>query len=449
MGKLFGTDGIRGVANEELTPDLAYRTGLVAGEVLKGESKGKGFVLLGRDTRQSGNMLSAAIMAGIMSTGLDVVDLGVIPTPGVAYLVRKHKANFGVVISASHNPFMYNGIKIFSQTGYKLPDAIEEEIEKHILDQTYQPKVSKPEEVGMLRPDICSKEEYEDYLKGLLEVSLEGLKVALDIGNGALNKMAEKVLKEFGAEVFLIHDNPNGKNINHDCGSTNPKKIQDLVLEKKADIGFSFDGDADRIIAVDDRGRIVDGDHILAICAMYLKEKNELTNNTVVGTIMTNIGLDQYLESIDVNLVKTKVGDRYVLEEMRAKDYVLGGEQSGHIIFSHYNTTGDGLATGIHLLEVMKSLGKTMGELNDLMVSYPQVLVNAKVHRDKKTAYLNHEKIQSAIEKVEKEFSGNGRVVIRPSGTEPLVRVMIEGDDQEKLDRYARELADLIEKELQ
>lgn len=450
MGKLFGTDGIRGVANEELTPDLAYRTGQIAGELLKGTtSKDRGFVLLGRDTRQSGEMLSSAIMAGLMSIGLDVVDLGIIPTPGVAYLVKRYKANFGVVISASHNPFMYNGIKIFSQTGYKLPDRIEEEIEKHILDRNYCPRLSRPEEVGVLRRDICSKEEYEDYLRGLLDVSLKGVKVALDIGNGALHQIAERVLRGLGAEVFVIHDNPDGKNINHNCGSTNPEKIQKLVVEKKADIGFSFDGDADRIIAVDERGRIIDGDHILAICATYLKEKKQLVHNTVVGTVMTNIGLDRYLDSIGVDLVKTKVGDRYVLEEMKDKNYVLGGEQSGHIIFSRYNTTGDGLATGIHLLEVMKVMSKTMGELNDLMVSYPQVLINAKVHRSKKMAYLEHEEIQSAIERVEKEFSGNGRVVIRPSGTEPLVRVMIEGDDQDKLNRYARELVDLIERELQ
>lgn len=448
MGKLFGTDGIRGIANEELKPDLAYRVGQVAGSVLKEDQDGKGFVLIGRDTRQSGLMLSSALCAGLMSTGLDVVDLGVIPTPGVAYLVKKHKASFGVVISASHNPFIYNGIKIFSQTGYKLPDEVEERIEERILDKDYQVDLVAPEEIGMVRQDICSTGEYEDYLKGLLKGSLEGKKVALDLGNGALYEIAERVISSFGAEVVAINNQPTGKNINDKCGSTDPEKIQELVLETKADMGLSFDGDADRIIAVDEKGRIIDGDHILAICASFLKDKGLLDNNTVVGTIMTNIGLDRYLDSIGVGLVKTKVGDRYVLEEMLDKGYVIGGEQSGHIIFSHYNTTGDGLATGIHLMEVMLESGKTMSQLNDLMISYPQVLVNAKVARDKKEAYLDHPLIQEEIKKVEAEFKGNGRVVIRPSGTENLVRVMIEGDDQEKLDTYAHELAALIEREL-
>ena len=326
---------------------------------------------------------------------------------------------------------------------------MEEKIENRILDENYKVQLAAPEEIGMLREDICSKTEYEEYLKSLLKKPLTGKKVALDIGNGALYQMAQRVIESFGAEVHVVHDDPNGKNINNNCGSTNPEIIQKLVLDTKSDLGFAFDGDADRIIAVDDQGRFVDGDHILAICSSYLKEKGQLENNTVVGTIMTNIGLDRYLNSIGVEIVKTKVGDRYVLEEMREKGYVIGGEQSGHIIFSHYNTTGDGLATGIHLLEVMEESGKTMSELNDLMISYPQVLVNAKVAREKKHAYLDNVIIQKEIEKVEAEFSGNGRVVIRPSGTENLVRVMIEGDDQEKLDLYAHELANLIERELQ
>ncbi|MCD1147307.1 phosphoglucosamine mutase [Peptoniphilus sp. KCTC 25270] len=448
MGKLFGTDGIRGVANEELTPELAYRTGQIAGEVLMEGREGRGLVLIGRDTRQSGEMLHHSLVSGLLSTGMDVVDLGVIPTPGVAYLVRKYQADMGIVISASHNPYIYNGIKIFDKTGYKLPDAIEEKIEEKLLNEEYRSPLAHGDDIGRIRHDFRGAEDYKDYLMGLMDEDISDKIIAMDLGNGALSHMAQDVLESLGATVYAINNSPNGKNINDQCGSTDPGKIQALVKEKKADIGLSFDGDADRIIAVDAKGNIIDGDHILAICAMQLKEEGKLTNNMVVGTIMTNIGLDRYLESIGVEITKTKVGDRYVLESMCENNYVLGGEQSGHIIFKDYNTTGDGLATGIHLLQVMAKTGKTSDELNGLMTSYPQVLVNAKVAKDKKDAYLHHEGIQKSIQEVEEKFKGNGRVVIRPSGTEPLVRVMIEGDDQEILEKCARELAEEIEREL-
>ena len=447
--KLFGTDGIRGVANEDLTPELAMRTGAVLGDRIAKNSAERGFVLLGRDTRKSGEMLASAVAAGILSAGVDVVDLSVIPTPGVAYLVRKYGARAGIVISASHNPYPYNGIKIFADTGYKLPDAVEEEIEAHIVDDHFQPRRAVGAAVGTYRREFTGAGDYEAYLKSLIGGDLKGLKIAIDPGNGALYAMAPRVLTELGAEVIAISTAPDGENINAECGSTAPEKIQLLVKQTGAHIGFSFDGDADRIIAVDETGAIVDGDHILAICAAQLKEKGELDGNTVVGTVMTNIGLDRYLKEQGIDLIKTKVGDRYVLEAMRDAGYVLGGEQSGHIIFSRYNTTGDGLATGLHLLDVLKERGVPMSALNGLMTSYPQVLVNATVDKHKKEAYKEHPGIQKRIREIEARFQDEGRVVIRPSGTEPLVRVMIEGEDQAVLDREARALAAYIEKELQ
>ncbi len=446
--KLFGTDGIRGVANDELTPEMAMKLGRVLAERIREEGRKDPFVLIGRDTRQSGTMLSMAIAAGLMAGGVDCVDLAVIPTPGVAYLTRKYGAAMGIVISASHNPFEYNGIKIFSDKGLKLPDATEEEIEEKLVDPAYAPKPVTGKDIGVQKEDLPGIVDYEDYLVGLVHGNLKGMKIAVDTGNGALSALAERVLERLGASVTAIYTAPDGANINADCGSTAPEKIQELVKEVGADVGFSFDGDADRIIAVDEKGRIVDGDHILAICAKSLKGKGELDHDTVVGTVMTNIGLDRFLKEEGVRLIKTKVGDRYVLEEMLEKGYVLGGEQSGHIIFSRYNTTGDGLATGLHLLEVMAETARPMSELNDLMTSYPQVLVNAKVANAKKHAYEDHPGIQEKIRAVEAKFNDEGRVVIRPSGTEPLVRVMIEGKDQAVLETEARNLARYIEEVL-
>ena len=446
MGKLFGTDGIRGIANLKLTPQLAFKVGRAAGYVLTKEEKGK--VIIGRDTRLSGNLLETALASGLMSIGLDVELAGVIPTPAIAYLTRTGEYLAGVVISASHNPFEHNGIKFFSNEGYKLPDEVEEQIEEIIFTDTKIYKEATGEDIGTLHYCHDAAKKYADYLRSLVDIRLDGMKIAIDTGNGALSDIAEDVLKSLGAEVAVINNKPNGKNINDNCGSTNPELIRKLTVEEKADIGMSFDGDADRIIAVDNLGRIIDGDHILAICATYLKEQNKLDNDTVVGTIMSNIGLTKYLKSIGVELVHTKVGDRYVLEEMRKHGYVLGGEQSGHVIFLDYNTTGDGLATGLHLLEVMKKTNKTSAELNDLMISYPQVLVNANVRLDLKDRYMEFPEIVEKIEKIEKKFDGSGRVVIRPSGTESLVRVMIEGENEEELLKEAKELADFIEEKL-
>ena len=446
MGKLFGTDGIRGVANLKLTPQLAFKVGRAAGFVLSKEKKGK--IIIGRDTRLSGHLLESALASGLMSIGLDVELVGVIPTPAIAYLTKTGDYLAGVVISASHNPFEHNGIKFFSDKGYKLPDEVEEQIEDLIFSDTKIYKDATGEDVGTLEYSHDAEKKYASYLTSLAKVDLTKMKIALDTGNGALSNIAEDVLKSLGAETIIINNKPNGKNINDNCGSTNPSLIKELVVKENADIGMSFDGDADRIIAVDEKGREIDGDHILAICASYLKENNKLTNNTVVGTIMSNIGLERYLNSIGVNLVHTKVGDRYVLEEMKKNDFVLGGEQSGHIIFLDYNTTGDGLATGLHLLEVMKNTNKKSSELNDLMKSYPQVLVNANVRLDLKDRYMEFPEIVEKIEEIEDKFNGNGRVVIRPSGTESLIRVMIEGEDEKVLEEEANKLAAFIEKKL-
>ncbi|MDO5041608.1 MAG: phosphoglucosamine mutase, partial [Peptoniphilus sp.] len=370
------------------------------------------------------------------------------PTPAVAYLTRTGDYLAGVVISASHNPFEYNGIKFFSSEGYKLPDEVENRIEQYVFSDTKLYKTATGDELGRLTRAKDLKERYANYLMELTKLDLRGMKIAIDAGNGALFEIAEEVLKSMGAEVAVINNRPDGKNINDNCGSTNPQLIREFVKSEKAHMGMSFDGDADRIISVDEKGDIVDGDHMLAICAMNLKKEGKLKGNTVVGTVMSNIGLTRYLDSIGVDLVHTKVGDRYVLEEMIKKGYVLGGEQSGHIIFLEYNTTGDGLATGLHLLEVMKATGKKLSELNALMKTYPQVLVNASVRNDLKNKYMEFQDIREKIEKIEKEFDGKGRVVIRPSGTENKVRVMIEGENEEELKKYAQDLAQYIEERL-
>ncbi|HHV46524.1 MAG TPA: phosphoglucosamine mutase [Tissierellia bacterium] len=446
MGKLFGTDGIRGIANMDLTPELAFKVGRAGAYVLSKGKKGK--IVVGKDTRLSGDMLEAALTAGILSTGLDVISLGVVPTPAVAYLTKKYNALAGVVISASHNPVEYNGIKFFNEEGFKLNDEIEEEIENYIEKDHEIPLRPIKGEIGRTIMESDGYKHYMSHLKSTINHDFKGLKIAVDCGNGAVFSIAPMLIRELNAEVVVINDNPNGVNINVECGSTNPSMIKSLVLETKADIGLSFDGDADRLIAVDEKGNIIDGDHILAICGTYLKEQGKLKNNTVVGTVMTNIGLDVYLKNNGMKVVKTKVGDRYVLEEMMNNGYILGGEQSGHIIFLEHSTTGDGMLTALQLINVMKETGKKASELNSIMTSYPQVLENARVRKELKDSYMENEEIKSEIERIENMFKGEGRVVIRPSGTEPLIRVMIEGKDKEKIEAVARDLARFIEERL-
>ena len=446
MTRLFGTDGVRGIANQKLTPKLCYDIGRAAAFVLTKNKKGK--VLVGRDTRLSGDLVESALIAGFMSIGLDVDVAGVIPTPGVAYLTRTGDYLCGVSISASHNPFEYNGIKFFSSQGLKLDDSLEDDIEEKVLSTTKIYKDVTGDQVGRVNRSHEFTEKYISYLKGLTDERFDGFEVAVDAGNGAQSFIAEEVLKAYGARVKIINNEPNCKNINDKCGSTNPKLIEELVKKEKSHIGMSFDGDADRIIAVDEEGKIVDGDHILAIVATYLKENNKLNNNAAVGTIMSNMGLKKYLESIGVDFIETKVGDRYILERMLKDDYIIGAEQSGHVIFLDYNTTGDGLATGIHLLEIMKKTGKKLSELNGLMKDYPQVLKNARVRDELKNRYEEFPDIIKAIREVEEAYHGSGRVVIRPSGTEALVRVMIEGEDTVKLSQDADKLVKIIEEKL-
>ena len=446
MTRLFGTDGVRGIANQKLTPKLCYDIGRAAAFVLTKNKKGK--VLVGRDTRLSGDLVESALIAGFMSIGLDVDVAGVIPTPGVAYLTRTGDYLCGVSISASHNPFEYNGIKFFSSDGLKLDDSLEDDIEEKVLSTTKIYKDVTGDQVGRVNRSHEFTEKYISYLKGLTDERFDGFEVAVDAGNGAQSFIAEEVLKAYGARVKIINNEPNGKNINDKCGSTNPKLIEELVKKENSHIGMSFDGDADRIIAVDEKGKVVDGDHILAIAATYLKENNKLNNNAAVGTIMSNMGLKKYLESIDVDFIETKVGDRYILERMLKDDYIIGAEQSGHVIFLDYNTTGDGLATGIHLLEIMKKTGKKLSELNGLMKDYPQVLKNARVRDELKNRYEKFPDIIKAIKEVEEAYHGSGRVVIRPSGTEALVRVMIEGEDTYKLAQDADKLVKIIEEKL-
>lgn len=447
MGKLFGTDGVRGIANIDLSADLAYKLGRIGGFFLtKGKERPK--MVVGMDTRISGDMLEGALSAGLNSAGIDVLYVGVVPTPAIACLIKTLEADGGVMISASHNPVEYNGIKFFNEDSYKLTDEIENSIEEYIFNDLDIDSIPTGGKVGRkIRIDNPIRK-YMDFLKDTIDINFEGLKVAVDCGNGAAYQAAPELLNELGAQVFVMHNDPNGININVNCGSTKPEEIQRLVLETGADIGLSFDGDADRLIACDENGYIVDGDHVLAICGLHLKKKGMLKNNTVVGTVMSNMGLDIALKDNGVNLVKTKVGDRYVLEEMRSNNYSLGGEQSGHIIFLDYNTTGDGLLTGIQLMSVVKETKTRLSKLASVMKVMPQVLVNATVNVEKKNDYLKDETIMAKINEIENHFAGKGRVLIRPSGTEPLVRVMIEGDNQDEINSYAEELAKLIEEKL-
>lgn len=442
MAKYFGTDGIRGVAGKELTPTMAYRVGLATAEVLASPQARD--VYIGKDTRKSGDMLEAALIAGLTSGGLDVYTLGVVPTPAVAYLTKNSDACAGVVISASHNPGEYNGIKLFGGDGYKLPDDVELEIESHI-DHPADREPLTGKAIGSVYPMPDAVDRYKDFLKSSISKSLLGVTVALDCGHGANSNIAPQVFEELGAKVIVTNREPDGMNINDNCGSTNPGIIQKLVTKSNSHCGFSFDGDGDRVIAVDDKGEIMDGDHILAAVSRYMKKKGELNGNGIVGTVMTNIGLDQFCKNEGIAIYKSKVGDRYVLEDMKRLGYVLGGEQSGHIIFLSHNTTGDGLLTALKLVEISLLDQKPMSQMNGLMHSYPQVLINARVAADKKNNYVDDIAIQDAITVLEESYHGAGRVLIRPSGTEPLVRVMLEGDDLERMEQDAQTLAKLIE----
>ncbi|MDI3311256.1 MAG: phosphoglucosamine mutase [Thermoanaerobacterium sp.] len=446
MARLFGTDGVRGIANKDLTPQLAFELGRAGAYVLT-ECSRRPKILIGRDSRVSGDMLQSALTAGLTSVGAEVIDAGIIPTPAVAYLTRHYKLDAGVVISASHNPVEYNGIKFFNRDGYKLPDEVEEKIEKIINEKSQLPTPTGLD-VGNVVESKSAQRDYIEFLKSTIDCDLKGLRVVLDCAYGASSTVAPILFHELGADVILYGSHPNGEKINVKCGSTNPKVLQEIVAGTGADVGFAFDGDADRLIAVDENGAVVDGDHIMAMCGIHLKNTGKLNKNTVVVTVMSNIGLDIALKQNGIEVVKTKVGDRYVLEEMVKNGYSIGGEQSGHIIFLDHNTTGDGEITALKVAELLVKSGKKMSQLAGVMVSYPQVLINAKVKNELKYKYMDDEDIAIEIDKLEQEMKGEGRVLIRPSGTEPLVRVMVEGKDQEKIESMARELANLIEKKL-
>jgi len=444
MSRMFGTDGVRGIANSELTVQLAYSLGRAGAFVLT-EGAHRPKILVGMDTRISGDMLEAALVAGILSVGAEAVCLGVVPTPAVAYLTRKYGADAGVVISASHNPVEYNGIKFFNKDGFKLSDELEDKIQSVIESNFEGVPVPTSEMVGKKLIVNSAIEEYVEFAKSTIEGDLSGLKIAIDCANGASFKTSELALRELGAEVYIIHNNPDGININKNCGSTHPEDLMKFVVENKCDLGLAFDGDADRCLAVDEKGNLINGDFMMCIAAKHLKEIGKLNEDTVVVTVMSNLGLDLALKEENIKTVKTKVGDRYVLEEMQKGNFSIGGEQSGHVIFLDFNTTGDGLVSGLQLATVVKKSGKTLSELASMMTELPQVLVNAKVPNDKKNIHETDEEIAAEIRNMEEKLAGSGRVLIRPSGTEPLVRVMLEGKVQSELDEMANALAKMIE----
>lgn len=445
MSRMFGTDGVRGIANTELTVQLAYSLGR-AGAFALTEGAHRPKILVGMDTRISGDMLEAALVSGILSVGAEAVCLGVVPTPAVAYLTRKYGADAGVVISASHNPVEYNGIKFFNKDGFKLSDELEDRIQSIIENNFVGVPTPTGEMVGKKHIVENGLEDYIAFAKSTIDGDLAGLKIAIDCANGASYKSSEIALKELGAEVFAIHNNPDGVNINKKCGSTHPEDLMKFVVENKCDLGLAFDGDADRCLAVDEKGNLINGDFMMCIAAKHLKEIGKLNHDTVVVTVMSNLGLDIALKEENIKTIKTKVGDRYVLEEMQKGSYSIGGEQSGHVIFLDFNTTGDGLVSGLQLATVVKKSGKTLSELAAMMTELPQVLVNAKVPNDKKDIHVKDKEIAAEIIRMEEKLAGSGRVLIRPSGTEPLVRVMLEGKVQSELDEMATSLAKLIEK---
>ena len=445
MGRLFGTDGIRGIANEELTPTLAMQLGQVGAYVLTKEKKHKPTIMVGCDTRISGDMLANALMAGACSVGANCVFVGVIPTPAVAYLTQRYRVDAGVVISASHNPVEFNGIKFFDGNGYKLPDELEDEIEKLIREG--MPGINFPTGpgVGKIKYRTDAREEYINHSVRSVPVDLSGLKIVVDCAEGASFYTSVEALKELGGTVVAIHNNPDGTNINASCGSTHMEELQARVVYEKADLGLAFDGDADRLLAVDEFGKVVDGDQIMAIVGNYMKSQGKLKQNVIVATVMSNLGFFLMGEKNGITIEQTKVGDRYVLERMKEIGASLGGEQSGHIIFLDENTTGDGLLSALHLLQVMVETGKRLSELASIMEVLPQSLINAKVADSKKDKYMEYPVIVEAIRALEEKFAGQGRVLIRPSGTEPLVRVMIEGKDQQVIQAEAQKLANLIQ----
>lgn len=440
MGRLFGTDGVRGSANKDLTPELVFALGKSASLVIAQQhGKGRASAVVGRDPRASGEMLEAALIAGLATVGVDVLKVGVLPTPAIAYLTQYYKADLGIVLSASHNVFSDNGVKFFSKDGKKLPDEVEDEIEKNLDTKVPHPTGS---EVGRVKE---MADAYEAYVSHLLETinlgALKGLKIVVDCANGAASEVAPDVYHRAGAEVIAIHNSPNGLNINENCGSTHMQSLIDTVKKEKADLGIAHDGDADRCLAVDELGNIIDGDHILALLAKDFKDNSKLSSQTVVSTVMANLGFKFAMKEQAISIIETQVGDRYVLEAMEEKNFVLGGEQSGHVIMRNYSTTGDGLLTALHLMNAVTNQKKPLSELSKIVKKYPQILINvSNVDRAK----IGNEKLQNAVKEAEKQLGNKGRILLRPSGTEELIRVMVEAETQNTADSIAKQIAEVV-----
>lgn len=446
MGSLFGNGDVRGVANTELTPDLAFKLGRATSYVL-GKNNEKPVFLIGKDTRISGDMLEDALSAGFMSTGANVIKVGVLPTPAIAYLVQAYGADAGVVVSASHNPFEYNGIKFYNGKGFKMDDAFEDEVETILLRDIEMDTHISGSRIGKcLDADDEAEDKYAKYLESTIDVDIKGVKLVIDCANGSSYRVAEKVFRDLGADVTVIGNHPDGININDKCGSTHPQQLQKEVVERNAFMGFAFDGDGDRLISADEKGRLIDGDKLMCICAQMMKQRDELPENKVVSTVMSNAGFLKYLSKEGFNLEITSVGDRYVLDKMLEEGAMLGGEQSGHIIFRNHATTGDGILSGLQLLQALILSGKSASEASDEIEIFPQVLKNAMVRIENKSKFTKDADISDAIDEIKEELGENGRVLIRPSSTEPIVRVMIEGQDEADITAKAQKLARLITK---
>lgn len=448
MGRLFGTDGARGIANTELTCELAMQIGRAAAMVLTKHTNRRPKILIGRDTRISSEMLEASLVAGLCSVGADAELIGVIPTPAVAYLIPQYEADAGIMISASHNPVEYNGIKLFSNTGYKLTDEIQDEIEALILDTPEKIVLKSGIELGRVYKRRSAPLDYVGHLLNTMDIDLSGVNVAVDCANGSASTTAELLFSRLGANVKIIHSNPNGMNINERCGSTNLESLIYFMSENNCDAGVAFDGDADRCLAVDENGNRIDGDVIMAIVAKQLKEENRLNKNTAVITVMSNFGMNEFSKQNGINLVRTAVGDRYVLEEMLNSDYNFGGEDSGHVIFRDFANTGDGQLTAIQLLRVFKMKGIPMSKLCKVMVKSPQVMKCVEADEAQKQAFGKDEVILNAVKEVEAELNEDGRILVRASGTEPLIRVMLEGKEYKQINEYCDKICDIIKERI-
>ena len=448
MGRLFGTDGARGVANTELTCEMAMNIGRAAAMVLINEEVEHPTVLIGKDTRLSSDMIEGALIAGLCSVGANVLCLGVVPTPAVAYLIGRYKADAGIMISASHNPFEFNGIKIFSMDGYKLPDGLEEEIESIVLDHKIPYPNLQGAMLGHVRHAENAVQDYVDHVIESVPNDLQGMRIAVDCSNGSASRTARKLFEGLGADCHFLFDKPDGININEDCGSTHMENLMKYVREHHLDAGIAFDGDADRCLAVDENGNLVDGDYVIAICAADMKSRGLLKKDTVVGTVMTNMGFNRFCENVGMHFVSTQVGDRYVLETMVREGYNIGGEQSGHVIFLDHSTTGDGQLTAAQLLSLLCRRKAKLSSIATLMERYPQVMLNVKVSAEGKRRFYTDKEIREEIDRVKECLGNRGRILVRLSGTEPLVRVMVEGEDSGEITRFATQTAELIRERL-